>query len=442
MSWTCSLCGLLNTANRHICQKCFTNVGDFNLNDISNTNQTLSKIPKLINAANVINYITLNPPPFCYNNARSIAYIYSKKTKKHYIIFYINYKLKKQSYMPDYDIPKHLCNKAVFHAYDINRNIYFELTKCPVELPHDVVMVINSDKNEICLFLNSDCLLATFNIDKNKWNMTMTDSAYSNLNINDSTETSIVYVPTIKQFCIHNAERNEWTKYKDGNKRYVQIGCGELIKFDTLFYFQLIHISCLKIVLLFGGQFGNDDGWNSDTLDYEDITEFNQQMFFIKTDKMKNDRERWKKYKSLKLPKKKWAYLTLLVLDYILVVFMIDLKADDQLETLEIWCLDMLFENKWYKCDKCIFLNVLPDRMFLTKYDFVYAMMAHQKSDKYMIKFHVSELIPNQLAKVYMLHYSKYVCGYIRLKIEKKFKIEVPTDMKQTIFRYYYPLIA
>ena len=120
---------------------------------------------------------------------------------------------------------------------------------------------------------------------------------------------------------------------------------------------------------------------------------------------------------------------------------MIDINDNDiQSRSVEIWCLDLLFTNKWFKSNKYLNLYPVPDRILLTKYDYIYAMMAHQKSSKYMVKFHVSQIIPHQLAKRYIAHYSKSVHGYIRLKIEKMYNMTVPTDLKRTVSPYFSPL--
>eukprot|EP01083_Nonionella_stella_P175460 611063_1 len=409
MSWTCSLCGIVNSDDRETCQACLTKAVGYVIGSIDNA------IPHANEST--ISYITLSRPK-CY--VTTIGYSYSQRTKKHYIIWCTARRV-----------------SLVFYAYDIDNHQQFLMTECPLQFNGcSPFMAINTDTNEICLFVNTTRLPATFNVDTKQWNIAKDPSCSEVTYIIACTACTChkgVYVSRpIEQFCIQNESCNEWSKYKAQTTKYVRMAKGELSSFDHLESVCMVHVALLKIVLLFGGD--EEDDWNDSSDNY------NQKIFFIKTDKMKNDRARWKAYKALRLPKQSHGPNLLchcLVLQSVLVLF-----CNCNGQTVEIWCLDLLFTNKWYKLDKYLDTNNFPDGVIVTKYDDVYVMKvcSLKERDRYMIKFHVSELIPMKLRKRYMQRYSKVVHGFVRIAIEKKYKMQIPQDLKQTVFDYFSPL--
>eukprot|EP01083_Nonionella_stella_P248141 859468_1 len=94
-------------------------------------------------------------------------------------------------------------------------------------------MAINTDTNEICLFVNTTRLPATFNIDTKQWNIAK-DASCSEITYITAGHKGVYVSRPIEQFCIQKDSCNEWSKYKARTTKYVRMAKGELSSFDNL----------------------------------------------------------------------------------------------------------------------------------------------------------------------------------------------------------------
>lgn len=372
---------------------------------------------------NFINLIKRESPrQLMRNNIQSTSVIYYPV--KHLFIFYIKSNIN--------------CAKAVLYAFDIKQNKYFKLKQCPYTFAagQELAIALNEDKDSIYLFMNGH-LLCSYSMNRKKWKYYKKIPKTSYTFADDK----IIYIPSpIEQFLLYNPRDNEWCKF-NGNEKKISIKAHNLKQIKNINNPILMHASALKLVLIFGrhsnDEYDNDLSWEWDQPD--DLNKF----FVIKTDKMKNHRERFKEYKGLKLPSNNSIDHALIAFGHLLIVFI----SSSRSECLhDIWFLDLLQlkssnfgKAKWHKSEK--YMNRHPTkhivfkRMLLTKENFIYAINGEQ-----MICFHISEIMPKELQKSCQARFDKYVHGIIRTQIEQKFKMTIPYDLKWTIAAYFSPL--
>ena len=211
------------------------------------------------------------------------------------------------------------------------------------------------------------------------------------------------------------------------------IKLNEINKFDTNEYspkfcaehsLQLANVNydCDKL-LLFGGYYSDGDDFEC----FDDI-----QSYDIDPESEEKEPKDWKKL-DVKLPYAKIETPYLAVVGFNTILFYFNKKE------MDIFCLDLLITNKWYKSHKQ-FPKEIKSAGFIviTKDNYAHVMGVGRRIHAI---FALYDVVPTELINIYQTNSESLIIGYIRLYIEQKYQVSIPNALKYLICQLYPSLL-
>ena len=106
----------------------------------------------------------------------------------------------------------------------------------------------------------------------------------------------------------------------------------------------------------------------------------------------------------------------------------------------DIYCLDLLITNKWYKSDKrfpqCF--KRLDTYVITTKDNYAHFMRFNAfLYNPYHFRISLYDVIPNELINIYHIYFEWLVYVYIKSEIENKYQMSIPNALKYLIYQFY-----
>ena len=323
--------------------------------------------------------------------------------------------------------------------YDIVQDSFEERFKYPDDIKAGSYspprLVLNKENNELYIFSGVNVYI--LNLSNGEWKYTNRKKKLAGYSkgIRYLAVYSTIY-PYFVDNKIHVCYKGKYYTYskpsdieKDDTFKFDEIN-----EFDTnerpgswCYDHKIEHVNindCDKL-LLFGGYYSDSDSEYFDDIQSYDITQ----------DAETREQKSWTKL-DVKLPYKEDEdnYFAVIGFDTILFYF-------NKLER-DIFCLDLLITNKWYKSHKQLpidIANAKPRDIVNTKDNYAHVMGGRWKSIH--VKFALYDVIPEELISIYQNNSEPLIMGYIKFWVEQNYNILIPNALKYLICQFYPSLL-
>ena len=213
---------------------------------------------------------------------------------------------------------------------------------------------------------------------------------------------------------VHIYSDSNQLKFIGNNKSLIKLKENKLV--SQLLNAKLLYIELTNQLMIFGAS-------------------YRDQIYFCNVNDNNQTNYKWQLY-SKKLHYKCSAekYDVILAFKHLIFVFYRDIYNK---EKQNIYCLDLLNNNSWYKSTYQIPWSCIRCNLVKSVNNFIYFIPAYGTRKKKYFKVSLYDLIPESITKFYQKHYELLVFGYIKQFETTISNPNIPITLMKLIANYY-----